>query len=89
MDMKTKDLLLRCTSLLLLALILLYPNVMYCIANNSGISYIVTGFIFLLPIVALVALIPQRWLYCVIASLLTVVSITDLTMVDLYNDYRA
>ncbi|MBR2168318.1 MAG: phosphoethanolamine transferase [Paludibacteraceae bacterium] len=87
MDMKTKDLLLRSTSLLLLALILLYPNVMYCIANNSGISYIVTGIIFLLPIVALVALIPQRWLYCVIASLLTVVSIADLTMVDLYKDY--
>lgn len=85
--MKTKDLLLRSASLLLLALILLYPNVMYCIANSSGISYIVTGIIFLLPVVALVALIPQRWLYCVIASLLTVVSIVDLTMVDLYKDY--
>ncbi len=85
--MKTKDLLLRSASLLLSALILLYPNVAYCLANSSGVSYIVTGVIFLLPMVALVALIPQKWLYCVIASLLTIVSITDLTMVDLYKDY--
>ena len=85
--MKNKYILFRTLSLVCLAIIPLYPNVAYALTNSAGISYIITGLIFSLPIIALMALVRRKWLYCVLTSILTILALTDLTMVDLYKDY--
>lgn len=85
--MRKKDILFRVLSLVCLAIIPLYPNIAYSLINQAGISYIVTGIIFSLPIIALLSLIRQKWLYCVLTSIFTILSLTDLTMVDLYKEY--
>ena len=85
--MRNKDILFRVLSLVCLAIIPLYPNIAYTFINHAGISYIVTGLIFSLPIIAIILLIRQKWLYCVLTSILTILALTDLTMVDLYKEY--
>lgn len=85
--MKNRDILFRAFSLVCLAIIPLYPNVAYALTNSAGISYMFTGIIFSLPIIALIALIRHKWLYCVLTSIFTILALTDLTMVDLYKDY--
>lgn len=83
----TKNSLFRLTSLVCLAIIPLYPNVAYAIVNHAGISYVVTGLIFSLPVIALATLAKRKWVFCIFAVLLTLLALTDLTMVDLYKDY--
>lgn len=85
--MKNKDIIFRALSLACLAVISLYPNIAYALMNSSGISYMFTGLIFSLPIMALFSLVRHKWLYCILTSILTILAITDLTMVDLYKDY--
>lgn len=85
--MKNNDIIFRALGLACSAIIPLYPNVAYALTNSSGISYMITGLIFSLPIIALFALVRQKWLYCILTSILTILALTDLTMVDLYNDY--
>ena len=85
--MKKKDILFRALSLVCLAVIPLYPNIAYALTNSSGVSYMFTGLIFAIPVIALIALVRQKWIYCVLTSILTILAITDLTMVDLYKDY--
>ena len=70
---------------LLLLCIAIYPNIVYAIINNSGISYIITSIIFACPIIGIVAILPRKWMYCIATILLTIMSIIDLTMIDLYN----
>lgn len=82
-----KDILFRAVSLACLAIIPLYPNIAYALTNSSGISYMFTGLIFSLPIIALISIVRHKWLYCVLTSILTILALTDLTMVDLYQDY--
>lgn len=77
----------RGISLFLLGCILLYPNVVYLLANASGATYLLTSILYALPLLVLVGLLPKRWMYIVVAVLLSVTSIIDLTMVDLYNSY--
>ena len=72
---------------LLLLCIAIYPNIVYAIINNSGISYIITSIMFACPIMGIVAILPRKWMYCVATILLTIMSIIDLTMIDLYKDY--
>ena len=72
---------------LMLLCIAIYPNIVYAIINNSGISYIITSMIFACPIIGIVAVLPRKWMYCVATVLLTIMSIIDLTMIDLYKDY--
>ena len=85
--MRNKDILFRALSLVCLVIIPLYPNIAYALINHAGISYIVTGIIFSLPIIAILLLIRQKWLYCVLTSILTILALTDLMMVDLYKEY--
>lgn len=85
--MKNKDILFRALSLACLAVIPLYPNIAYALTNSSGISYMFTGLIFSMPIMALFSFVRYKWLYCILTSILTILAITDLTMVDLYKDY--
>lgn len=77
----------RGISLFLLGCILLYPNVIYLFANASGATYLLTSILYALPLLVLVGLLPKRWMYIVAVVLLSVTSIIDLTMVDLYNSY--
>lgn len=77
----------RSASLLCLAIIPLYPNVAYALTNSAGVSYMLTGLIFSLPIIALISLVRYKWLYCVLTSILTILALIDLTMVDIYMDY--
>ena len=85
--MLKKNSIFRVASLLCLAVIPLYPNIAYALTNSSGVSYMFTGLIFAIPVIALIALVRQKWIYCVLTSILTILAITDLTMVDLYKDY--
>ena len=85
--MKNKNILFRVLSLVCLAVIPLYPNVAYALTNGSGISYIFTGLIFSLPIIAIFSFVRYKWLYCILISVLTILVLTDLTMVDLYGEY--
>ena len=85
--MRKNDILFRVLSLVCLAIILLYPNIAYAFVNHAGISYIVTGIIFSLPIIAILLLIRQKWLFCLLTSILTILALIDLTMVDLYKEY--
>ncbi len=82
-----KDRIFRLVSLVCLAIIPLYPNAAYALTNNSGITYVLTGFVFSLPVIALLSLLHRKWIYCVLTSILTILALIDLTMVDLYNDY--
>lgn len=85
--MSNKNILFRVLSHICLAIIPLYPNIVYALINHAGISYILTGLIFSLPIIAIFLLIRQKWLYCVLTFFLTILALTDLTMVDLYKEY--
>lgn len=85
--MKKKDLIFRSLSLACLTLIPIYPNVVYALINDSGLSYMLTSLIFSLPVIALISLFRQKWVYCILTSILTILALTDLTMVDLYKDY--
>lgn len=85
--MKNKDIIFRALSLVFLAIVPLYPNIAYALTNSAGFSYIFTGLIFSLPVIALMSFIRHKWLYCVLTSILTILALTDLTMVDLYKDY--
>ena len=72
---------------LLLLCIMIYPNIVYALINNSGITYMITSVIFALPVIGLVGILPRKWMYCSGTILLTIMSIIDLTMIDLYKDY--
>lgn len=87
MDMNNKNLIQRTFSLLCLTLIFLYPHIIYAVVNDTGITYISTGLIFILPIVALISLITNKLGYVITISILTILAIIDLTMVDLYKEY--
>lgn len=85
--MKNKNIIFRALSLVFLAIVPLYPNIAYALTNSAGFSYIFTGLIFSLPVIALMSCIRHKWLYCVLTSIITILALTDLTMVDLYKDY--
>ena len=85
--MKNRDIIFRCLSLACLAIIPVYSNVAYALENNSGLSYMLTGLVFSLPVIALISLCQHKWVYSVLTSVLTFLAIIDLTMVDLYKDY--
>lgn len=55
--------------------------------QDTGMSYMLTSIIFALPIVGLVSLIHRKWIYWVVVVMLTIFSIAELTMVDLYGEY--
>jgi uridine kinase len=86
MDNK-KNLLSWILGTLVLLGIAIYPNIVYAIINDGGISYVITSIIFACPLVGIVAILPRKWMYCVATILLTIMSIIDLSMVDLYKDY--
>jgi len=77
----------RLISIISMMMIILYPNITFAIVNNSGISYIVTSLVFALPVIVALSLLSLRWLYCIMIVLLTILSITDQMMVDLYKEY--
>ena len=85
--MKNREFLFRALSLVCLAIIPLYPNIVYALTNGSGISYILTGLIFSLPVIVLFSFVHHKWLFCVMTSILTILALIDLTMVDLYKEY--
>ena len=85
--MKNNEIIFRWLSLMCLTIIPVYPNVAYALVNNAGFSYMLTGLIFSLPVIALISLCRHKWLYCVLTSILSILALTDLTMVDLYKDY--
>lgn len=70
-----------------LALVLLYPNITFALINHSGLSYVFTSFIFLLPVATLISLLPKKWIYCVVVSIFSILSMVDQAMVDLYKEY--
>ena len=74
-------------SLLLVCVIMLYPNVAYIVNRGFEASYVLTSVLYCLPLLGILLFIRRRWLYCVLVTLLTIGSIIDLTMVDLYGDY--
>ena len=67
--------------------IALYPNIIYGMVNHTGLSYIITSVILILPIISIILIIPYKSVYCVFVVLLTIISIIELTMVDLYNSF--
>ena len=74
--------------LCLLCIIILYPQVAYSLCQDSfSVSYIFTGLIFLLPVIAFAMLLPRKWLYCILTIICTIISIIELTMVDLFSGY--
>ncbi len=75
------------SSLFLLLLILIYPCIISTIKNDIGFSYLLTSAIFTLPILGFVSLIHHKWVYWVVLILCTILSIAELTMVDLYGEY--
>lgn len=77
----------RSLSIVLLGAILLYPNSIYAFANSVGSTYMVTSVLYALPLLVMIGLLPKRWMYVVAAVVCSVVSIIDLTMVDIYNSY--
>ena len=85
--MKNNDFIFRWLSLVCLTIIPVYPNIAYALVNNAGFSYMLTGLIFSLPVIALISLCRHKWLYCILTSILTILALTDLTMVDIYKDY--
>ena len=85
--MKRKNIIIRWLSLACLTIIPVYPNIAYALVNNAGFSYMLTGLIFSLPVIVLISLCRRKWTYCVLTSILTILALTDLTMVDLYKDY--
>ncbi len=82
-----KSLILQIFSLLLVGVVLIYPNVVYTAREGAGMSYIMTSVLYALPVVAVVALLPRRWAYSVAVGLFGIASIIDLTMVDLFHSY--
>ncbi len=74
-------------SLLLLGIIMNYPNAVYAWDKGLPASYLITSVLYVLPLVALFLFVQRRWLYCVLVAVVTLGSIIDLTMVDLYGDY--
>jgi hypothetical protein len=60
--MKNKDSIFRLLSLACLTIIPVYPNVAYALVNLSGLSYILTGLFFDLPVRALRSLCRDKWL---------------------------
>lgn len=78
-----------CAVLSFLALlgVLVYPNLVYTVKEGAGMSYVLTSALYVLPLLALFLFVPRRWLYCVLVAIVTLGSIIDLTMVDLYGDY--
>lgn len=81
------NLLWRIGSKVLLLLLMIYPVCVYCAKSSAGLSYIFTSVIFALPVIAFSLLCSKRWLYCILVSLLTIFSIIELTMVDLYGGF--
>lgn len=55
--------------------------------QDIGMSYLLTSVIFALPIIGLASLIRHKWLYWFFVIVLTILSIAELTMVDLYGEY--
>ena len=71
----------------LLLIIVLYPNVVYAINKDAGWTYILTSCIFSFPIIGLLIFSSKKVIYIIAACVLTIFSIIDLTMIDLYQDY--
>ena len=86
MDNK-KNLFRLIVSTLLLLAIVQYPNLVYTINCDAGWTYLITSCIFSLPVLGLIVLLPKKWIFCLGVSLLTILSIIDLSMIDLYKDY--
>lgn len=77
----------RILSVLALLCVSVYPNLVYTVVSDAGGSYVLTSVLYALPLIALVALLPRRWVYCVAVVLLGITSLIDLTMVDLFHSY--
>lgn len=73
--------------LLLMYAIVLYPIVVFAFKTNAGLSYIFTSLLFALPVFICAYLLPRKWMFSVLAILLTVISLVELTMVDIYDAY--
>lgn len=83
-----KDNILRCASgLLLVIAIVLYPIGVYAAKTDAGLSYILTSFIFALPVFVIALWLPKKWMLCVFTVLLSIISLIELTMVDLFDAY--
>lgn len=82
-----KNMVYTLVSLFSLILICVYPNIAYAIIREANITYIITSVMFTLPVIMLGMLMPRRWIYVVFVLILTIFSIVDLTMIDLYDDY--
>ena len=79
---------LRCLlGLLLLVIVVLYPISVYAIKTHAGMSYIVTSLLFALPILIGALWLPKKWMFCIFSTILAVISLVELTMVDLYGEY--
>lgn len=77
----------RTISTICLVLVLLYPNIAFAFTNATGVSYILTSAIFLLPVAVCISLLPKKWTFCVFVCMSTILSAVELAMVDLYNEY--
>ena len=74
-------------SILALLIICLYPNITYVIIKDLELTYIITSIIFTLPLLVIGMFMPRKWMYVVLVVILTMFSIIDLSMVDLFDGY--
>lgn len=87
MNENIKDRMWRVSSAIALLFIMLYPIGAYCLKQSTGFSYIVTSMLFALPVVVVSLLISRKWLYVILVSLITILSLIELTTVEIYNSY--
>lgn len=79
---------LRCMlGLSLLMAIVLYPIGAFVVKADAGFSYIITSLVFALPILVCALWFSKKWMFCVLTILLTMTSLVELTMVDLYGAF--
>lgn len=83
----SKTNLLWLTSIVCMTLVLLYPNITFATVRDTGITYVVTSLIFLIPVAILIALSPKKWLFCSSVMFFAFLSMIDQGMIDLYGDY--
>lgn len=72
---------------LLLFICAIYPNITYCILHDEGISYLITSVLYALPLLPILLVIRKRWLYILLAILITCSTLLEYTMVVLFDNY--
>ena len=79
---------LRCLlGLVLLWTIILYPICVLSFKSHTEISYLFTSLLFSLPVILSAFWLPKKWMCCTLTGLLTLISIIELTMVDLFDTF--